>query len=289
VQARYDAGRMRRARSFAYGSVGELLQGFTGAGEPFHVTLPASWQASCRAEVEPADDWEIAAPPGRHKMRHAARLTGALVSSAPLRVVLHDHVNPIPVGRGCASSTADVLATIRAVAAACGVHLEAAQQARLCSEVESSDGLAYEGMAAVNHQTGRLVRALPWTPQFEIVVVLPDEDLETSSVSFTGKVSAGRVFDRLLANLVDACERHDARAIAETATASALMNQLWVQNPLLVPLLDRAQMVGALGVAVAHTGTAAAWLFAPGEGREADLAASTLTRDLGQVHRLRVP
>lgn len=221
-------------------------------------------------------------------MQKAALLTAATVSPTPLRVLLDDHDSPIPVGRGCASSTADVLATVRAVASACGATLDASQQAHLVSRVESSDGLSYPGMSAVNHRTGQLLRTLPWTPRFELVAVLPDRALDTAAVTFTGKPSTGRVYDRLLVELVDACVQRDVRAVADAATTSALLNQLWVHNQLLERLLEQAPAVGALGVAVAHTGTAAAWLFEPGARDVARDAAETLGSDLGQVYRLRV-
>ena len=240
-----------------------------------------------RATVEVGDSWGVHAPVGCAKMRRAALLTAKHVSPVPLQVTLSEHTNPIPVGRGCASSTADVLATIRAVAGACGVTLTAGVQASLCSTVESSDGLAFPGLAAVNHRTGRLVRELTWTPAFEVVAVLPERSLNTSTVAFAGKDALGRVFDRLLDQLVTGCAMQDAGAVADVATASALLNQPWVPNPLLAGLLDRMGDVGALGVAVAHTGTAAAWLFALGSALQA-AARDELDPAAGTVVHLRV-
>lgn len=280
---------MRTGTGWARGSVGELVQGFTTAGEPFHVTLPATWGARCAVEVRRADDWGVTAPDGKGKAALAAELAARAVPVAPLVVTVLEVDNPIPVGRGCASSTADVLAAMRAVAAACDSPLDDAEQARLAAQVESSDGLAYAGMAAVNHRTGRLLRQLSWTPAFELVVVLPDTATDTASVEFAGKPATGPLFDALLDRLTRAADAHDAAGVAQAATESALLNQAWLPNPLLPRLLENLPDVGALGVAVAHTGTAAAWLFAEGRTAHADAAAEFLRGQLpADVRRLRV-
>lgn len=283
---------MPRAFASAPGSVGELLQGFNGTGEAFHVTLPASWGARVRATVTRSSTWTVDGPAGRKKMLTAGLLAARTISRHPLSVTLDQHANPIPVGAGCASSTADTLAAIRAVAAAYGTPLPHEKQSRLCSAVESSDGLAYPGMAAVNHKTGRLLRTLPWTPPFEIVALIPPTVRETTAVDFDGKSALGPKFDWLLDLVSEASAARDPRTIASAATESAILNQQWNENPLLPPLLELADGTGAAGVAVAHTGTTAALLFLPGQHHLADemaVAAATLTPAGGMTVRLQTP
>jgi uncharacterized protein involved in propanediol utilization len=85
------------------------------------------------------------------------------------------------------SSTADVLAGIRAIAGAVDQELDASAEGMLAAKVESSDGSMYPGIAAVNHKTCELVKAWDWYPEFVIVMLVPHDSVDTHSISFAGQ------------------------------------------------------------------------------------------------------
>jgi uncharacterized protein involved in propanediol utilization len=73
----------------------------------------------------------------------------------------------------------------------------------------------------------------------------------------------------ILGLLRRAVERQDAALLGRAATASTLLMQRHRPKRQMPELLHLAKETGALGVQVAHSGTVAGFLFAPGAGAEA--------------------
>jgi uncharacterized protein involved in propanediol utilization len=71
-------------------------------------------------------------------------------------------------------------------------------------------------------------------------------------------------FRVILGLLRRAVERQDAALLGRVATASTVITQRHRPKRSMPQLLRLAQSVGALGVQVAHSGTVAGFLFAPG-------------------------
>jgi L-threonine kinase len=189
-----------------------------------------------------------------------------------------EHWSDLDVGKGMGSSTADIVASARALASACARELTPVQLAEIATFIESSDGTMYPGIHAVNHKTGELVREWDWWPQFEIVLIVPPNRLNTESVSFAGKERLAGHYESLLAGFDEAVRERDIEAFARHATMSAEMNQQFVPNPYFIQIATQTAKYGALGANVAHTGTCCGLLFpADNDGM---LAASRALMDL---------
>ncbi len=180
------------------------------------------------------------------------------------------------------SSTADIVAGSRALAAVAGRELSPGQLARIATSVESSDRSMYPGLVAFNQKTGRLVDSFPWRPQFAIVMITPPQVFNTESADFSGKEKHGTEFDEILASLRTAAAQRDTRAFARAATRSAGINQRFVPNPYYAMLEYRAGGLGALGINVGHTGTVAGLLFDAADTSAMSAAASASI----ELHRL---
>src|SRR5579871_5667863 len=127
----------------AFGTFGELLQGVLPTERHFLVTLPI--QLHSNVEWVTGKQWmELTVTP-HHKHKSLA-LARQLLSywQLPLqgRLVLHSN---IPEGKGMASSSADLVATARAIAHAYQRHLPMALLETLMAEIEPSDGVMYNG------------------------------------------------------------------------------------------------------------------------------------------------
>lgn len=263
-------------RGVAPGTCGELVQGVTSAGEHVNVACPIAVYATVEARVAPAEVTRVTGVGAeRTKMVLAARRTLSCLQAPPHQIHL-DHASELQVGKGLGSSTADITATVRAVAAGLGRPVDPGQIAAIATSIEASDGTMFPGVDAMARDTGRIVRRFGWAPRFVITMVVPPTTLDTGSVEVSGKVGLAAEYDAMLDRLELAAEARDARAFAVEATRSAAMNQAVVPNANHALLVAMLPGFGALGVVVGHTGTVAGLLFAADEGGSGAAAAAAV-------------
>lgn len=269
---------------------GEILQGvFPDRDIHYHhalVTLPCPLRASTACFV-----------PRRGAGISAGRLAWKAARSAEqtlLRLGLEDWGgtveirSSIPRGRGLGSSTADVVATARAVAHAFGRRLSPIEVGKIAVDAESaSDSLMFELPVLFAQREGVALEAFPHSlPPFTVV----------------GADFGGRGVDTLTAPQIryDARERADFQALrgalrrallvgdssllARVSTASVVINQRYRPIGEVDALLAEYAGWGAMGVQVAHSGTVAGVLCPLGDHEVADRA----ERRLGQLGAVEV-
>lgn len=251
----------RRARDVAPGTCGELAQGILPDGRGFVVTCPIDLTTTVDIVLTPAAATEIVgAPVARPYLERALRRTAERIELEASRIAVAHHTR-LPVGKGMASSTADIVAASRALARAAGVELLDAEVAEIAAAIEPSDGVMYEGVVAADRATGALLRTWNWWPSFTVVVVIPPTTFRTAAARFDGQARLAGEYAVLLDRLDAAVEARDASAFAEVATRSAVLGQPFVPNDAFAVLEPRTAEFGALGVCAAHTGTVAGLLF----------------------------
>lgn len=245
----------------AYGSCGELLQGVTEQDRHFLVTLPI--RRGTVAVFEPGGHGISVVPAGKSK---AQRLADAMVARSRVlrggRLTLHSE---LPEGKGLASSTADLVATARAVADAEGRTVPISELEADLRAIEPSDGVMYQGAVAYFHREVRLLARLGPLPA--LTIVIGDEGGSVDTVEFNrgepGFTPADkREFDRLLAELGTAITHGDVAAIGAVATRSAVLSAISRARPHLDETIQAARAIGAAGVVVAHSGTTTGILLA---------------------------
>jgi L-threonine kinase len=251
------------------GTCGELVQGVLGDGRTFHVTCPISKSSAVTIRLRESREWQITgAPPERRKLAMAIRSTADKLGLGPCAVHVR-HASELDVGKGLGSSTADIVAAARAVAAAVGGELSSAELAAIATSIEASDGSMYPQIVAFDQRGGALIRQFDWWPQLAVVMVTPSTTLDTASADFTGQAALGHQFDRILDGLDEAVLARDGAAFARAATESAAFNQQFIPNQLFDVLVDEYERLGADGLNVAHTGTCLGLLFVLPERSEA--------------------
>ncbi len=250
----------------AVGSCGELLQGITEQNRHFLVTLPI--RRGTVAVFEPSGDDVAVVPVGKSK---AQRLASAMVARSSVlrggRLTLHSE---LPEGKGLASSTADLVATARAVADAEGRTVPIGELEADLRAIEPSDGVMYPGTVAYLHREVRLLARLGTLPA--LTIVAGDEGGSVDTVEFNRnepRFSAAdkREFDRLLAELGAAIAHGDVAAIGAVATRSAVLSAASRDRPHLDATIRAARAIGAAGVVVAHSGTTTGILLADDDPR----------------------
>ncbi|MGW8847388.1 GHMP family kinase ATP-binding protein [Streptomyces xiamenensis] len=263
---------------------GEILQGAfrdrTGRTSLGLVTLslPATDALGSRAEFTPCPEDPAGRltvhPPDRVKALRAAasaiaecaRRTGRRPCGG--RLLLR---GAVPVGLGMGSSTSDIIATIRAVAAGYRVALTAPEVARLAVAAEHAcDPLMLDdGRAPVlfAQREGRVLEVLGTALPPAVVVgcatgggapvdtlALPTDAYRDEDVT---------TYERLRGLLRRAVTTADTALLGRVCTASARLHQRLLTKEEL-PLLEAiAAETGAAGVQIAHSGNVAGVLFDP--------------------------
>jgi L-threonine kinase len=266
----------------ACGSFGELLQGALpdppgGEGLDFLVTCPIDRWAVARFSPRPGHPLRVD-PPGKRK---ALFLAQAMIRSCGLRLGgTLTLTSDIPVGKGLASSSADLVATVRAVGSALGIDTSAAAAERWLRLIEPTDGVMHDGCVAFAHKQVRLLRRLGALPPLTIVAVDEGGQVDTEAFNQRPKrypAASQQEYAELLEHLSRALATGDVATVGAIATRSAVLNQRLQPKRALEPLIRIAADTGALGVVCAHSGTMAGLLF-PARSRDAVRAAVTAVR-----------
>jgi len=247
---------VRTGLGVSFGTFGELLQGALEPNQDFLVTLPiARWSTAritlvpghTELRVEPAVKLKALQVARAMLDRHGISHGGTLVLASEL-----------PEGKGMASSSADLVATVRAVGDAIGMPPTAEETESYLREVEPTDGLMYRDVVAFRHREVRLHRVLGPVPPLTIVGI--DEGGQVDTVAFNASrpviaPAHRREYHTLLDELGTALADGDLATIGRIATRSAVLNQERCYKSNLDRINEICRDVGGLGIVVAHSGT----------------------------------
>ena len=287
----------------AFASFGEIVQGRLSNREDFLVTLPVDLWSHCRLISQ--SNGKLSKDPfnkpqngndGKQFNELSDRACGTsniieteLSKSKAIALALLEYFGQtsghhiqlifdrnIPIGKGLSSSTADLLAVVRAFEAQFNVTLSPSLISELFTAIEPHDALHYPSCVAYNHRQGRLLQAFDYIPDFQIIGIDAGGVISTQEynkhLSFSDALL--KQYDDLYAELLEAFARRDDAAIALCAQQSALIHSEQTNNTLLKALLnqiDELNKLGAMGILATHSGTCAGILL-PGTATEAELA-----------------
>jgi len=281
-----DSARTGNGRCF--GTFGELLQGALPDQERhFLVTLPINQYSIARFIALPTMADIYVFPLHKHKAR---RLAEELIRIYDLQTggILYLR-SELVEGKGCASSSADMVATARALDSIFRLSLSPEQLAEIMASIEPSDGVMYQGVVSFYHREGVLRDFLGQLPPLIIVAV--DEGGQIDTVEFNRQPPSFRPaerleYERLLCGIEQAITYGDLVSVGEIATRSAIMNQKVLPKIHLDLLLDLSKRYGALGVVVTHSGTYIGLLLdptSPTYARNLTAIIATITRRCATV------
>ena len=144
------------------GSCGELVQGY-GWGSSFMITCPID-RYSCARSYLRASSGTL---PEKSEQARIRTLQYLGKESAQIDICL---ASAIPVGKGMASSTADISAVCQATALACGSLLSSEEIAAIAISIEPSDGTFYPGIVQFDYRSGQIIKKLGTVPEARILV-----------------------------------------------------------------------------------------------------------------------
>ncbi|MER5713822.1 kinase [Streptomyces sp. NPDC002132] len=241
----------------AFGTFGELLQGALPAPDSdFLVTFPLARWAT--AVFRPAPDArEVRVVPG-HKGKSRRVAEAVLAALGESGGGLLELRGDLPEGKGMASSSADLVATVRAVGAAYGRTFTPAQTEAFLRGVEPADGVMYDEIVCFHHRAVRLRRRLGTLPP--LVLVAHDEGGQVDTVTHNRTAMAigtseRHEYARLLDRLTGAVATGDLPAVGEVATRSAELNGRRRPRAGFPELRTLCREVDGHGLVLAHSGT----------------------------------
>lgn len=234
------------------GSCGEFIQGY-GNGSSFMVTCPID-----RYSIAKAGSGEGEAGLS-DKSRLARDLTLARLGKTGTPVSL-SLTSAIPVGKGMASSTADISAVAEATALACGEMLAPEDIASIAISIEPSDATFYKGIVQFDYRKGRLIHKLGKAPAMQILVF--DCGGEIDTLAFNSRadlVAMQKENEQPIANamalFLDGMKTGNVDEIGKAATISAFCNQKILHKEALDLFYEAGMAAGGRGVVAAHSGT----------------------------------
>ena len=252
----------------APGACGELVQGMLD-GVHFLVTCPIDFFARVQVTLYndgPGIDGPIDCPKADAALR------------ATLAHLGHNHIgarlviqNPIPRSKGMGSSSADLAATIAATGLALGTRLSPENIARIALSVEPSDGVMFPGIALLDHREGRILEPLGPPPPMEIVALDFGGTVDTLEFNAVDRRDQWRAIqpevDEALLLVKAGIQAGDPERVGRGAAISARASLRVLPKPMLPPVLEFAEAVGAVGVNVGHSGTIVGVLLDAGKRR----------------------
>lgn len=252
------------------GSCGELVQGTT-AGSNFLVTCPINLYSEVTVSLssDPSSLWSAG-----NKTVEAVHKTleylGESFEGIEVRVA-----SELPVGKGMASSSADIAAACLATALAAGRTLDIDEVCKIAIAIEPTDGIFSPGITMIDHVTGKTRHSLGEPPDITLAVL--DAGGEVDTIDFNhrsdlAELNRSKEPEVLAAlRLVEAgIQNRDSALLGAGATLSALANQRILFKPSLERIIEIAHSFGAVGVNAAHSGTVLGVLFETRAGADID-------------------
>ena len=240
----------------APGVCGELAQGVI-EGIHFLVTCPVDFYSRVKVDIY-ADGPGVEAPEDCDKAAAAVRRTLFHLKNAKVRAKLTIN-NPIPRGKGMASSSADLAAAIAATGLALGEEISPYQIAQIALSIEPTDGIMIPGVALFDHRAGIIRESLGPPPPMEIVALDLGGTVDTVQFNMVDRFQRWQSVDEqtgeALRLLRQGIEEQDPALVGRGASISAEASQTVLAKPRLAEVKEFAESVGAVGVNVGHSGT----------------------------------
>lgn len=243
----------------APGTCGELVQG-TINGENFLITCPINVYST--VEICFGHQHTCCT---KAKTRAAVNNTLAYLGNptAELAITVHSE---LPIGKGMASSSADIAAACQATAQCFSRVLTADEIADIALAIEPTDGIFYPGIVMFDHVNGSIRRLLGDPPNLHIAVL--DVGGEVNTLRFNQRndladlnASKEKMVEQAVELVTKGLRYGDSQMIGRGATLSAIANQTILYKPCLEEVAEIAERYGAVGVNAAHSGTVLGILF----------------------------
>lgn len=256
-------------------SCGELLQGCLYGSEKL-ISCPVDWYSEVIVSNTPYYQKE------RTYMRLALQKTLTYLgieqaAGNKLSLLVN---STIPIAKGMASSTADIVATIVATARWFDLSLSETEIATIAISIEPTDSTLFNQLTLFDHIQGQCYQTIGRIDNLDVLILEPITQLKTTDFHRQQRQRSQPTEEPLthaLTLLETGCRLNQPELVAQAATLSAIQRQKVLIKPLfeqLLSLLDRGYISG---ICCAHSGTVLGLLVKSGN-YDADFIGAELLR-----------
>lgn len=247
--------------------LGECVQGRLDDGLDFLITAPLALHSRARFQPGNADGRVEVRPATCTKSQHAVK-QWLHERGLPERGRLELHT-PLPASHGFGTSSADITASLRAVADAYGQTVTPEEISRIAISIEPTDGSMYADAVAYAHRQGRLLERLGTSPGFVALTICDKNGIDT--LEFDRRRGAGFAYDaweirdlRRAWEMVREANRSGSLALlGQACLISARINERFLPKPHFAEMHQLVEEGLGEGLITAHSGTALALLLDP--------------------------
>lgn len=167
----------------------------------------------------------------------------------------------IPVGKGMASSTADIGATIKATLSLIDKDLSSEEISKLAAEIEPTDSIFIDKNSIFNPLNGTVIKYLGNLTNAKVIILEPNKVLDTMKIRLRQdynklKVENKEVIKKSFALLEEGLKKNNNLSlVGEACTLSSLANENIEKKEYLNEIIKISKKYGAYGVNIAHSGT----------------------------------
>ncbi|AHF06305.1 GHMP kinase [Desulfitobacterium metallireducens] len=174
----------------------------------------------------------------------------------------------LPVGKGMASSTADLSAVMAAVLTSLKTPWKPEDIAHIALAIEPSDPVMFPGVTEFAHQDGKYIRELGPNVPALLLVLDGGGTLDTQRFNARSDLNGHyrkyeSLIQKALAIFYEGIAHGDLEKMAYASTISAQCNQEINPKPYDDEFTHFVQSIGGLGMISAHSGTILAGVFPP--------------------------
>ncbi|MBU4230839.1 MAG: kinase [Proteobacteria bacterium] len=254
-----------------HGSFGELLQGVLPGNKKFLVNLKIkNASRACLRLMSSAysnEKEEFFAESYRRYSKSYKVLRNILADIGRHDDCLLEIDSDIPVGKGCSSSTADMIASIQALAASLSLALKPDYIGRMLTEIEPNDGLHYHGTSVYHHTSGELIGRFNYVPPLHILGIDFGgviDTVEFNRTPFTWTEAEMEYYAVLLEDVKKFLSEEDLFGLCQVATESALLWQKVKPKNEFDCVMRFMKETGGIGIVNTHSGTFLGVLYREG-------------------------
>lgn len=166
----------------------------------------------------------------------------------------------IPVGKGMASSTADIGATIVATLGLIKKNLTSEEISYIASTIEPTDSTYIEKNVVFNPLNGEVIKYLGNIKNSKVVILEPNKTLDTMKIRNTPNYKDIKIQNKEIINeafylLEEGIRNNELSLVGRATTLSSLANENIDKKEGLKEIIEISQNYGAYGVNIAHSGT----------------------------------
>lgn len=240
------------------GSCGELIQGMMGDVN-FLVTCPVDCYSiiSMKKTIKNKIDVNV---PDKVKLVSAIQETLSLFNldqESGYEIVLKSDLH---IGKGMASSTADMTGAIIAVGILNDKVLTEQEISQVLLKIEPSDGIFYQGIVAFDHINGSFYEKVG--ESFNANFLIFDYGGEVDTIKFNSdpellqkNIQKKPIIAKAYSLIKESFIEKDIKKLGKAINLSSLENQKILYKENLEEMIEIAMAKGAYGINVAHSGT----------------------------------